>query len=100
MRDNGLQPKVIRAGSANLFLSDVFARAFVNSTHVPVELYACDGSVGAAIGAGLGSGIYKNEKEAFVNMKCLQKIEPDKAALYDELYLGWKELLVQRLREV
>ncbi len=99
MRENGLQPTVIRAGRANLFLSDVFAEAFVNSTHVPVELYACDGSVGAAIGAGLGSGIYTNEKEAFVNMKRLQLIQPENTARYDELYLEWKALLEQRLKE-
>lgn len=99
MRGNGLQPTVIRAGRANLFLSDVFAGAFVNSTHVPVELYECDGSVGAAIGAGLGSGVYKNEKEAFVNMKRLQLIEPTSEKLYDGLYSEWKELLEQRLRE-
>ncbi|OYX91386.1 MAG: hypothetical protein B7Y76_14240 [Sphingobacteriia bacterium 35-40-5] len=56
MRENGLLPTVIRAGKANLFLSDVFASAFVNATKAPVELYACDGSIGAAIGAGLGGG--------------------------------------------
>ena len=38
MRANGLQPTVIRAGKANLFLSDVFAEAFVNTTSTPVEL--------------------------------------------------------------
>jgi xylulokinase len=90
MRENGLQPTVIRAGKANLFLSDVFAGIFVNATNTPVELYACDGSVGAAIGAGLGANIYSNEKEAFANMKRLQMIEPDDARKYDELYLNGK----------
>ncbi len=98
MRGNGLQPSVIRAGKANLFLSDVFAQAFVNVTNTPVELYECDGSVGAAIGAGLGANIYSNEKEAFVNMKCLQLIEPKEVKLHDELYLAWKELLLQRIK--
>jgi xylulokinase len=97
MRENGLQPTVIRAGKANLFLSDVFAGIFVNTTNTPVELYACDGSVGAAIGAGLGANIYSNEKEAFANMKRLQMIEPDDARKYDELYLEWKELLEDRI---
>ncbi len=97
MRENGLQPTVIRAGRANLFLSDVFAEAFVNTTNTPVELYACDGSVGAAIGAGLGANIYSNEKEAFVNMKRLQLIEPGNAKKYDELYLEWKQLLEKKI---
>jgi xylulokinase len=97
MRENGLQPTVIRAGKANLFLSDVFAEAFVNTTHTPVELYDCDGSVGAAIGAGLGANIYSDEKEAFVNMKRLQLIEPSNTNKYDELYGEWKYLLEQKL---
>jgi xylulokinase len=93
MRENGLQPTIIRAGRANLFLSDVFAQAFVNATHTPVELYNCDGSVGAAIGAGLGAGIYASEKEAFHNTKRLKLIEPSETAIYDECYGEWKALL-------
>ncbi|MES2005809.1 MAG: FGGY family carbohydrate kinase [Bacteroidota bacterium] len=98
MRANGLQPSVIRAGRANLFLSDVFASAFVNVTQVPVELYACDGSVGAAIGAGIGAGIYQNEKEAFANMKRLQVVEPTDTKRHNELYEEWKALLDQKIR--
>lgn len=45
------RPSVIRAGKANMFLSDVFAQTFVNITETPVELYATDGSAGAARGA-------------------------------------------------
>lgn len=97
MRENGLLPTVIRAGKANLFLSDVFASAFVNATKAPVELYACDGSIGAAIGAGLGAGMYKNEKEAFQHMEILASIEPEKETLYEELYAQWKELLEERI---
>ncbi len=93
MRNNGLAPTVIRAGKANLFLSDVFVESFVNATQVPVELYNCDGSVGAAIGAGLGAGVYANEKEAFVNSKRLQLIEPKAIARYDDIYHRWQELL-------
>ncbi|MEI2709073.1 MAG: FGGY family carbohydrate kinase [Chitinophagaceae bacterium] len=69
MRECGMHPKVIRAGKANMFLSDVFIESFVNSTGVPVELYNCDGSVGAALGAGIGVGIFKTEAEAFNNAK-------------------------------
>lgn len=99
MRENGLQPTVIRAGRANLFLSDVFARAFVNATNIPVELYECDGSVGAAIGAGLGAGIYTGEREAFASMKRLQYIKPLDANLYDGLYKEWKQLLQARIEQ-
>ena len=37
MRENGLEPSVIRAGKANMFLSDVFTKAFVNVTNVAIR---------------------------------------------------------------
>jgi xylulokinase len=90
MRENGMDPKVIRVGKANLFLSGVFTEAFVNATNVPVEFYANDGSAGAALGAGIGAGIFASEEEAFSNMKPLQLITPDNAATYDKVYQEWK----------
>ncbi len=93
MRENGMQPSVIRAGKANMFLSEVFANCFVNATNVTVELHDCDGSVGAAKGAGIGAGFYATAKQAFSNSKPLNLIEPTQATLYDELYTEWKALL-------
>jgi len=98
MRENGMDPKVIRAGRANLFLSDVFIESFVNSTNTPLELYESDGSVGAAIGAGLGAGVYSNGKEAFRKMKPLKYVEPDKTSKYDSLYKEWRKNLEMHLK--
>lgn len=97
MQENGINPTVIRAGKANLFLSDVFINAFVNATNVPVELYQTDGAVGAAKGAGIGARIFTNEKEAFQHMKPLDLIEPSVHEAYDEVYKGWKELLMKHV---
>ncbi|KAA9041758.1 carbohydrate kinase [Ginsengibacter hankyongi] len=99
MRENNLHPTIIRAGRSNLFLSDVFIQSFVNATGVAVELYSNDGSVGAALGAGIGGGIYKNFNEAFSNFKPIKKIEPGNTDLYDELYLSWKKLLEAHLKK-
>lgn len=96
MRSNGMSPSIIRAGRANLFLSDLFAEAFVNATGVPVELYQNDGSVGAALGAGIGSGIYSSAKEAFNKMKAIQLVEPSGNG-YEPIYQEWKELLDKQL---
>jgi xylulokinase len=96
MRENGMNPSVIRAGRANMFFSPVFTEAFVNATGIPVELYAADGSVGAAIGAGIGAGIF-SEQEAFDGIKPLQLIEPSSVQRYDELYQDWKRHLTQAL---
>ncbi len=93
MRSNNIEPSVIRAGKSNMFLSDIFIDAFVNATKVPVELYNCDGSVGAAIGAGIGANIFTDAKEAFVNFKPISIITPDKNEVYNDLYFQWKEHL-------
>ncbi len=93
MRENGMNPSVIRVGKANMFLSDVFTEAFVNATNVPVEMYACDGSVGAAVGAGIGSGFYASAKEAFSNSTPLSHTAPSNSSVYDELYHQWKNCL-------
>jgi xylulokinase len=88
-----MSPSVIRAGRANMFLSKLFSSAFVNATGIPVELYDCDGSVGAALGAGIGAGIF-GEQDAFRTMKPLQLIEPDEAERYEGLYQEWRETLI------
>ena len=97
MRDNNIEPKIIRAGKANMFLSDVFIDAFVNATNTPVELYDNDGSVGAALGAGIGAKIFNDENEAFKNMKCLKTIEPKGTNEYEAYYKKWKDILLNKL---
>ena len=97
MRENDLNPGIVRAGRANLFLSDVFIDCFVNATGVAVELYENDGSVGAAIGAGIGAGIYKSYEQAFTNFKPLRRIEPTHTEVYNGLYNDWKKILQQHL---
>lgn len=97
MRENGMDPKIIRAGGANLFLSDLFSEAFVNATQVPVELYQNDGSVGAAFGAGIGIREYTSAEEAFVNIRPLKLIEPQQMELYEPVYQEWKLLLEKQL---
>ena len=96
MRGNGMNPTIIRAGKANLFLSDLFTEAFVNATGVPVELYKNDGSIGAALGAGIGSGVYASPQEAFSNMKAIRLVEPDNKD-YEDIYQDWKKLLDKQL---
>lgn len=97
MRSNGMHPSVIRAGRANMFLSDVFCDAFVNATGVPVELYNSDGSVGAALGAGIGAGYFAHPKDAFANSKKLKVVIPVQTATYNDLYEEWKTNLEKQL---
>lgn len=97
MRENGINPTIIRAGKANLFLSDVFTSSFVNSTGVAVEFYDGDGSYGAAIGAGIGAAIYKSPADAYNNKKATGCIEPEQNNSIEELYQEWKAFLQEKL---
>lgn len=96
MRSNDMNPSVIRAGKANMFLSDLFAESFVNITGVPVQLYQNDGSVGAALGAGIGSNIFSSPAEAFEHFHPIQRIEPANNDL-EAAYQEWKVLLEKQL---
>lgn len=98
MRENGMAPSVIRAGRANLFLSDLFTEIFVNATGVPVELYKNDGSVGAALGAGIGAKIFASPKEAFGKMECIRTVEPS-GSKFEPIYQDWKNLLQKHLNQ-
>ncbi len=100
MRGNGMNPSVIRANKTNMFLSGVFTHAFVNATNVPVEMYESDGSIGAALGAGIGANIFKDAKEAFAGMKLLETIEPNGEDKYEEHYEKWKIYLKEELDNV
>lgn len=96
MRENGMNPTVIRAGKANMFSSEVFTKAFVNSCGIPVELYENDGSVGAAIAAGIGVGELTMEN-AFSNVKALKVVEPEAQEEYEVFYQEWRGLLAAHL---
>ena len=90
---------MIKAGKTNLFLSDVFVEAFVNTTGIPISLYKTDGSVGAAMGAAIGVGAFVNEEEAFQEMPALKVIVPEKEkmAAYQQAYQKWNQLLSHQL---
>lgn len=99
MRENDMHPTVIRAGKTNMFLSPVFTASFVNVTGVPVELYQTDGSVGAALGAGVGAGIFNDAASAFSERKAIAVIEPAAKNRMDEFYENWKGVLNQYLHK-
>jgi xylulokinase len=98
MRENGIDPNIIRAGRSNLFLSEVFTTSFVNVTNVAIEFYEGDGSFGAAIGAGIGAGIF-DAAEPFRNRTPVGFIQPDNPAVYDALYKEWKDQLNERIKK-
>ena len=96
MRENGMNPSLIRAGHSSMFSSELFIEAFVNSCGVPLELHSNEGSIGAAIGAGIGKGEFTAEN-AFSNVRALKIVEPKSVSEYDVVYQEWKKLLEMHL---
>ena len=95
MREMGMDIQKIHAGRANMFLSDIFRQTLASTSGASIELLETDGSVGAAKGAGMGCGIYKDHNEAFASLKRLAVIDPDLARRDEYLaaYEQWKKAL-------
>lgn len=101
MNEMGIDIDVIRAGSANMFLSPVFRDTLSGVTGTVIELFDTNGAAGAAKGAGIGAGIYQSTEEAFASLKKIDVIEPDglKADKYCAAYSIWKEHLDKQMTE-
>lgn len=97
MQQMGMEINKIHAGRANMFLSGIFRDTLAGVSGATIELYDTDGSVGAAKGAGMGCGFYKDHQEAFSTLKQLAVIEPDNSnrAAYLQAYTHWKSRLLQ-----
>ena len=95
LSDLNINRNTIRAGNANLFLSDIFKTIFANVTDTPLEIFNTDGANGAARGAALGFGIFETMEEAFDDLQLLEVIEPNSelCTIYKESFEGWKETI-------
>ena len=95
MGQMGMDIKKIHAGRANMFLSDIFLNTLAGVSGAQIELYETDGSVGAAKGAGMGCGYYKDHNDAFASLEKLTVVEPDEKLRpeYLDAYARWKDNL-------
>ena len=96
-----LEPKIIRVGKNNLFLSPLFCEIFTNVCNTPLEIYNTDGSQGAARGAAFGTGFYASLNDTFKNLKIIKKYIPDDTLCeqYDHYYQCWREQLLHQLQK-
>lgn len=100
MQQMGMSVTKIHAGNANMFLSPIFRNTLAGVSGATIELFDTDGAVGAAKGAGMGVGIYRNHDEAFASLKRLEVVTPDadNADAYAEAYARWKSLLEKEIK--
>lgn len=98
MESIGMKIDKIHAGHANMFLSPIFRETLAGVSGATIELYDTDGAVGAAKGAGIGAGIYRDNNEAFASLVKLDEILPaaDRTP-YLEAYARWKRCLLTSL---
>lgn len=99
MMESGVDVQVIRAGQANLFLSEVFTQSLSDLTGAEIHLFDTDGSLGAARGAALGAGLYSTEEECFSQLKKIRTFlpEPLNKSIFDDLYGEWTDALNSNL---
>ncbi len=99
MQNMGMTVNKIHAGNANMFLSPLFRDTLASVSGATIELFDTDGSVGAAKGAGIGAGIYKDNNEAFASLERVSVIEPDtkNAEQYKEAYATWRNRLMANI---
>jgi xylulokinase len=95
MANAGIYPTLMKAGKANMYLSQIFTEAIVNSSGIPVELVETDGALGAALGAGVGADIFSSPEEATANLKKIDTIIPNiqHQNIYQDAYENWKQAL-------
>ena len=98
MRSLKIQPNILKAGAANMFLSPVFCKTLASVAGVTIELYDTDGAQGAARAAAVGAGLVPSLRDAFAGLTSLQRIEPEKNKDdYLEAYSNWQTLLTHAL---
>lgn len=91
MKELGVNPAVIRAGMANMFLSKIFRETIASLSGAEIQLYNTDGALGAARAAAYGAGCYSSFDEAFDSLECLDTVEPDdnNKDKYLSAYIKW-----------
>lgn len=99
LADAGIKPSKLKAGYANMYLSEVFAQTIVNAANISVDLLESDGAFGAALGAGVGINHFKNEDEAVSNIKHIKTIDPKPIDIPETqlAYDAWKDLVIRKL---
>lgn len=100
MESIGMKINRIHAGHANMFLSPIFRDTLAGVSGAIIDLYDTDGAVGAAKGAGIGAGIYRDNTEAFASLVKLDEIYPaSDRTPYIDAYARWKKCLQATLNQ-
>ena len=98
MKQDGLNPRIIRAGNDNLFQSKIFSETFSTLIGQPIEIYNTTGAVGAARAAGLEQTALDSLGESMNDFDKVANFEPkSNSMVYHQAYHNWKTILNNKL---
>jgi len=102
MAEAGREIGTIRAARTGLFRSPIFRETLAATAGAELELHETDGAAGAARGAGLGAGVYRDEREAFRGLGAPGSTPPDPglAGPCRDAYARWTEGLHRLLPDL
>ncbi len=95
MKASGVVPNIIKTGNDNLFQSLIFSQTIADLAEVEIQVKEVSGSVGAALGAGLGANEFKTIEEAFSSEEIIKTYYPStqKESKKAEAYYNWQKTL-------
>lgn len=98
-KEIGIEIKVLKAGSANLFNSPLFRQIVADTSGIPVEVINADGALGAARGAMVGSQAIDIKTIGSEMIQTVARVEPsENTQLYRQIYNEWLGELQHQLQ--
>jgi len=100
MKSMGVEIHSFRVGNDNLFQSEIFSKSLANLAQAEIKVVDTTGAVGAAIGSGIGTGLYHSPKEAFVEQEIVKIYEPEPVGdALSEAYQRWNKHIKNHLEK-
>ena len=94
----GVQPKILKAGNDNMFRSRIFSQTIANLIEQKIDIYDNTGATGAARACHLSNSDYKSFGEQVEQLDFSNSFSPDdNTDEHREVYHIWKEKLFKTI---
>ena len=94
LMNDGVQPKLMRAGNDNLFRSEIFSTTIATLTNQDIEIYNTTGAIGAARACNLHKGDFDAFAKVILENDYVMTYHPSKEKeAYQKAYEIWKSEL-------
>ena len=97
--EEGIQPKILKAGNDNMFRSRIFSQTIANLIDQKIDIYNNTGATGAARACSLAEGDFNAFGEQVEKIDFSNSFSPDtNRELHQQAYINWKEQLSKTLK--